>query len=343
MIRLALSLAVLLSLSISTSAQEESNPVTVRPFAELAIYPLGDAPATAISLNDTELSAEIDGTISAIPVKAGDRVQAGQVVAEFDCSRYQLARDQARAQLDTTLAERDFASYQAERATRLAARGSLSEELVRERQTRDAALAGEVARLQTALTLANRDVKKCRLRAPFHAVVIERIASVGELASVGTPVLRLLDDKQIEVSASVQEQDIATLQAAQELRFVSQNRSYPMRLRALLPLVDSRLRSYQVRLEPIDDPPPPGAAGRLEWRSAVAHLPPDLLTRRDGQLGVFIAEQGRARFKPLPHAQAGRPAALDDLPPIAQLIIDGRFTLSDQDTITVIEPQTPQQ
>ena len=89
---------------------------------------------------------------------------------------------------------------------------------MRERRTRDAALGGDVVRLQTALKMANRNVKKCRLRAPFNAVVIERIASVGELASVGAPVLRLLDDEQIEISASVQEQDLATLQAAQNLR-----------------------------------------------------------------------------------------------------------------------------
>ena len=76
------------------------------------------------------------------------------------------------------------------------------------------------------------------------------------------------------------------------------------------------------------DPAPPGAAGRIAWRDAQPHVPAALVVRRGGRLGLFVAEQGTARFVPLAEAQEGRPAAVA-LPPATPVVVSGHLALQD--------------
>ena len=73
-------------------------------------------------------------------------------------------------------------------------------------------------------------------------------------------------------------------------------------------------------------------AGRLRWEAEAAFLPPELLVRRDGGLGVFLIYDGAARFHPLPEATEGQPARVD-LPAEARLVLEGRQRLSDGDAV----------
>ncbi|MDA0226438.1 MAG: efflux RND transporter periplasmic adaptor subunit, partial [Proteobacteria bacterium] len=57
-------------------------------------------------------------------------------------------------------------------------------------------------------------------------------------------------------------------------------------------------------------------------------LPPALIVRRGGRLGVFVARDGLARFHPLPMAQEGRPAAAD-LPADTRIVVTGHLGIRD--------------
>ena len=109
---------------------------------------------------------------------------------------------------------------------------------------------------------------------------------------------------------------------------------YPLRLRRLPPVVDSRTRTRQARLEFTGAQAPAGSAGRLRWEAEVAYLPPSLLVRRAGGLGVFLIEDGKARFHPLPGATEGQPARVE-LPAATQLVLEGRQRLSDGDPVVL--------
>lgn len=63
------------------------------------------------------------------------------------------------------------------------------------------ALEAEQAAQRNAIAAARRNIDKCAVRAPFDAVVLERLGQVGELANSGTP-LRVLDRANIELSAA---------------------------------------------------------------------------------------------------------------------------------------------
>lgn len=325
----------LLLISASVSAAAGLTPVTTRPLQELVIFPVRDSPATTVSINDARISAETTGTIIEIPVQVGDIVDEGALVASLDCQDHVLAADQVEAQMKAAQAQADFARHQLERAQKLVQTKAVSEEMLAERQAQARGAAAEVERLSAALKAAQREVTKCEIRAPFKAVLIERIASVGEFATPGMQIMRLLDQEHLEVRANVQEQDLKSLRAAQSVRFVSGQRSYPLRLRTVIPMVETRLRTHEVRFSFIEAKPAPGEAGRIKWVSAQQHLPSDLLVRRDGKLGVFIEDERHARFRSIEGAQEGHPALLD-LPGNTSIIVDGRFGLTDGDPIQIV-------
>jgi RND family efflux transporter MFP subunit len=295
-----------------------------------------DAPATAISLNDTRISAQITGVIQRIPVQVGDSVAAGDVVAALDCQDYELASREASAALNAARARYEYSRLEAANAEKLARTKSIAKEKLQERRSGVAAAGAEAARLTASLDKVRHDVQKCLIRAPFKAVVVERLASVGELAMPGTPILRLLDLDRMEIRAQVQEQDLASLQAAADPAFVDRDGRYPVELRVILPMLDSKVHSFEVRLLFTGGKAPPGSAGRLQWHGSGRLLPADLLVRRNGGPGVFRLDGGKARFVPLPHAMAGRPARVD-LGDAVPIIVDGRFSLDDGTPVRVVD------
>lgn len=295
-------------------------------------YPTYSAPGTAISINNARISAEIDGVIVALPLRAGDRVQAGGLVAILDCRDHALALAQTDAMLEAARADNQFARYRVRRARQLVRTQAVSEELLNEREAQANQSGAETRRLEAAVKAAQRRVEKCDIRAPFDAVVVERMVSLGELVSPGTPLMRLLDVEQVEVHGTVQEQDLPGLQAAHDIRFSTRRNSYALRLRAMIPEVETRTRSYPVRLTFSDGPPTPGQVGRIEWLSPRRHLPTNLLVSRDGVLGVFIVEDGHAVFHAIDTAVEGQPAAVN-LPPDTRIVIDGRFGLRHGDPV----------
>lgn len=324
----ALPLLLLAGWATAALAQE-ALPVTVERLDAIALYPVRSAPATAVSLNDTRVAAQVGAEVQALPVRPGDRIDADEVLARLDCRDLEIALEASRAALAAAQAQRDLAEFRRERGAQLRDRGAMPLEAYREREAEALRTAAEVRRRGAEVRRGERDVERCEVRAPFDAVVVERLASVGELAEPGTPLVRLVDVGLLEISARVQEQDLDALEGAASVDFVSRGERYPLRLRRVIPVLESRLRSYEVRLEPTGRAPLPGESGRIDWAAAQPHVPSDLLVERDGSLGVFVVEDGRARHHALEEAVAGLPAAVPGLQGSADIVRDGRYALRD--------------
>jgi hypothetical protein len=57
-------------------------------------------------------------------------------------------------------------------------------------------------------------------------------------------------------------------------------------------------------------------------------VPPELVVRRAGRLGLFVDDAGTARFHALSEAQEGRPARVD-LPGSSRVVVSGQLALKD--------------
>jgi len=317
----------------TTQARESMSSITTAPLGELLFHPEYSAPATTLSLNNSRISAETAGRIRQIPVKVGDQVAKDDLLVELECRDNRLRRRQAESILKGAEARLTLARRQRERTQSLRKDRNVSEELLNQREADVRTAAAERMNRIAALEKAQLDEARCQVRAPFSGIVMERLAGEGEWVNIGQPLVQLLDNQRLEVSAQVPVNRVDSLRNALAPRFESDHR-YPLRLRRILPVVETRGRYREARLEFSAAKALPGSAGRLVWSSSAAVLPADLIERRGDTLGVFLLRAGKARFHPLPDALEGQPARVD-LPTESLLIIEGRQGLSDGDPVVV--------
>lgn len=317
-------------------AAAQATPVRAVPLSELAIYPSRSAPATVVSSNESVISAEIAARVVAFLPRVGDVVEAGATIARLDCRDYELELVRARADLEVLQARLDLARRRLDRARELTARQSLAVEVMDEREAESAVLEAEIKGGEARIAQAEVAVSRCAVDSPFRALVRERLAPVGQYARVGDAVAGLIDVVDLELAAEVQASDVAAVADNAALAFVADGVRYPVRLRVPVAAIDTRTRTQELRLTFEGPPPLSGAAGTLVWHDARPHVPGMALVDRDGELGVFVVDAGRARFVAVPLAQAGRASAVD-LPASSLIVVEGQYGLIDRQAVRLLD------
>ncbi|MBX3610486.1 MAG: efflux RND transporter periplasmic adaptor subunit [Hydrogenophaga sp.] len=339
--RLAL-FATLTAAALTCAAQTAPAPapvaVTLTPLSQLVVRPAREAPASVVARNQSRLAAEVSGTVQRWHVDLGQSVRRGQVLVQLDPRDAELARQRAQAALAAAEADQALAASQLERARALVAQNFLSREALTQRETDLARTRAAVRSAQVELASARHALSKTTLRAPFDAVVKARSAQTGETVSPGTELYLLVETGHDEVEATLTTADATSLRQSGDARFVDARGQHPLALKRIGTAVTAPARTVPARLgfRTPADAPPPGTSGTLRWSDPRAHLPPDLLVRRNGELGVFVADGGKARFVPAPGAQEGRatpvPTGLSDS---ASLVSKGQAQLQNGSPVSV--------
>jgi len=319
----------------SALANVEPIRVTSQTLAEVAIYPEFSVPATAISMNDSKLSAQVRATVTVFPVLVGDLVERGEVLIQLDERDYKLNLLRAQSVLKGIESRLSLANYQLDQAKSLSLQKAISNERLHQRTADVRSIEAERDTQKVVIAMAKRDLEKCTITAPFKAIVAERIAQTGELASPGSPLIRIIDASRIEVSAKIQSQDITSLKHAKHFQFVSQDKSYDVQRRIIIPVFDPVQRNREARFLFKKQRALSGATGTLRWTQSQKHIPANMLTRRNRKLGIFIInDENKAEFIVIKGAQEGRPAATN-LSGDIRLITNGRFAIQDGVTVSV--------
>lgn len=329
---LCAALVAAISATRPVAAQPERIGVTTAPAATVHFFPERDAPAAAVARNESRLGAEIAARIAAIPAEVGQTVPRGAVVVQLDDADARLAVAQAEAALNSARARLALAESQLARARDLQKQEFISPEALAQRETETAVVRAEVANAEAALRSAQRLLEKTVIRAPFAGVVMARPGQVGEIAQPGAPLVVLKDAAPPEVSSPIPADLADGLGPKVAFEFVASSARYPLRLLRISPAVQTATRTREARLAFVREAPPAGTEGRLHWRDPRPHLPAELIVQRsrNGEtvFGAFVVEGGRAKFVPIPQAQAGRPAP-SPLAPNAQVVVSGQAALQD--------------
>jgi RND family efflux transporter MFP subunit len=294
-----------------------------KPLREIAVFPERSAQAQVVSLNESKVAAEISARIINLAAEPGQQLARGALIAQLDCHDYDLASERAEAAKKASEARARLADLQHARAQKLAADGFISKDGMDIRSAELEASRAEVAVNAAALKTARAAQAKCVVRAPFPAIVLERLAQEGEIALPGAPLVSLLDSSRIEVRAEVQEADVAGLKSARQIAFLDADTRYPLRLLRLSPARLKASRLTEARLRFTSAAAAPGSSARVVWANPEMHLPAALLVRRQSRLGVFVASDQSVRFHPLPNAQEGRPAKAEGLLGDSRIVVRG--------------------
>ena len=151
----------------------------------------------------TQLSFEISGRVQTLHVRLGDRVSAGDVVAELDREPYELQVRHADAELAAAEAVYMEARRNLERQRILFRDGWIAQARL------DSAVAGhDAAESQTGarhaqLDLRRRDLGLTLLRAPFDGVITAKTIEAFEEVANGQPIFELSGERDLKVSLRV--------------------------------------------------------------------------------------------------------------------------------------------
>lgn len=200
---IAVSVAILFAVAATTlirvnaqgniSAERVPLPVAVTRFDMTDHYTrTANYMGTVRAGNDSAVGFEIAGTLETVPAREGQTVAKGQILATLNSERRQAALNQAQARLDQARADLDLAKKRRERASELVERGLASQQSLDEAALGAAALEAGFEAAVAALHNAKLEIEKSTLRAPYDAVVAERLMQPGAAVGAGTPVMRLV-------------------------------------------------------------------------------------------------------------------------------------------------------
>lgn len=329
----------IIALAFSVSAHgQAANPVVVKIEAmdAIAFHPEVTQSAHTVALHDSRIAAQVDAAVLAVHVKVGEQVQQGQSLVTLDDRDRRIALEEAEASLRNRIARLELAQYRLAKVDALLKSNSISADDAKQRETDVASLESERAAQATAVAKAKLELARCNVQAPFAGVVTERLIAVGEWVAPGTPLLRLVSDRELELSARIQLSDVEALMSAVDLRFESGDIAHPVTLRALTEAVGETDRMREARLVFTSSKPLAGQSGTLRFAVATSHLPASVLVRRGDQTGYFEAVANEARFRPVPGIREGQPAPVS-VTSGRYVVAEGRHRLQDGDALAPID------
>ncbi len=209
---LALLSALLVSCGKKQEVQSSTEPVAVKVMTIGTESPIAASgygySGTVEEENGASLSFTTGGTILQLKVKVGDRVRKGQLIATVDPTQVKNTYEMAHA---TRMQAED--AYR--RMKQLHDKGSLTEIKWVEAQS-------QLQQAVAAEGIARKSLADCALHAPFDGVVSEKYAEVGQNATPGVPVVKVVTTKVLNVKISVPESEMANVRIRQRARIVVQ-------------------------------------------------------------------------------------------------------------------------
>jgi membrane fusion protein, multidrug efflux system len=243
------------------------------------------------------LSFRIPGKLARRLVDAGNRVHAGQALAELDPEDARLQSEASRAALvsaqsDLALAKAEMTRYQG-----LADRQLVSRSLYDTRVAQLRAAEARVRQARAQSSASGNQVSYSVLRAPRDGVISQRLAEAGQVVAAGQPVFLLAADGEREVAISVPEQGLARFAVGRELAvelWARPGERFPGTVRELAPAADPATRTFAARVAfAAPDGVELGQSARVYARvdgDSRPRLPLSALTQKDGQAAVWVVE-----------------------------------------------------
>jgi RND family efflux transporter MFP subunit len=333
-------IAAFVSVSGFSAAQAQGGPppATVR-VAEIDSRLMSrtiTSPASVISRNDARISAETTGRVTEI-AEPGDVVESGDVIAQIDDRQARIQLEEARARLSRASANSTYQNAEAERFTQLAANGTVPPTRLREAELARDLAALDLREARSAVSRAELDLDRTRIRAPFTGRVVERLIEVGELSSPGREVVRFVDVSRKEAVAQAPVSIAPYLSVGQEITMTgSDDQQVRAPIRAIVPVGDRVSRTFEVRIDLADTDWIVGSAARASFPAETPRtqltVPYDaVILRANGSHIFVVGDDDIARqITVQPGVRSGGYIAIEgDVEAGQTVVVSGAETLSD--------------
>jgi RND family efflux transporter MFP subunit len=221
------------------------------------------------AVRQATVGAQADGRVTQLAVKAGDRVQAGQLLARIDARVAEQGVAASLSQVAEAEANLVNAKRHYERQRDLAAQKFVSQAAVDQAEAAYKAAQAQVAALKASAGQAVTQRSFATITAPFAGVVGATHVEAGDHASPGRAIVTVFDPSELRVTATLPQATLARwkreLPVAVELPVLG--RAVNAVRATVVPLADVKTHTVRVRLDL------PSGAGLLPGQFARAQFP----------------------------------------------------------------------
>lgn len=259
---------------------------------------------TVQPLQQAAIRARVSGALLSLPVREGDSVRAGDVLARIEVRNLAAQVDAQAAALEKSRADLALAQSQMEMNAALLADGYLSQNAFEVARGAQATAAANVRAAEAQLRAARVLLDDAVLRAPFDGVVAQQLARVGEKVSPDAALLLLVDLSRMELDAPVPATEVAAVQIGQQAQFSVDGLSgqrFEATVQRINPTTDAGTRSIRIHLG-LDNPEGVLRGGmfaqgrlRLAATGPVVAVPAAAIRRDAGVAYVLRLEDGQLR------------------------------------------------
>ena len=264
-----------------------------------------------------EVSARIDGPVETFHVDVGDRVSAGQVIAELNKSILGARRDlaqsalaEAEAELGTNRAEISLARNELKRMEGLKTSAAFSQarfddakQTVAIAQARAKRAEAAVRSAEAELHLTELNLADTEVKAPYDGVVTRQMTEEGAYVRIGEPLVYVIADQSLEIEADVPFSRLFGLEEGTAVTFsLDDGTDHDASVRSVLPSENPLTRTRAVRFTPrfnglkstLADAQSVTVQVPVGARRDVLTVHKDAIIRRQGNNVVYVVQDDTA-------------------------------------------------
>ena len=262
------------------------------------------------------------GRLEAVYVKLGDRVALGQRIAKIEdreireqVKQAEAAFEVARATIRQREADLKFAQTNLDRSRELYQRQLLPRQTLDDADARHQAAAAQLELARAQLTQSEARLQELRftlnntvIASPVNGFVARRAADPGAYVSQNAPVADVVDISTVRLVANVVEKDMRRVGAGDPAKVevdAFPGEVFNGRIARVAPVLDPATRTAQMEVEIPNQANrlKPGMYARvnltIEERANALVVPANAVVDRDGQRGVFLADNDTVAFRPV--------------------------------------------
>jgi membrane fusion protein, multidrug efflux system len=202
-----------------------------------------------VPFNEATVKAKVAGELTAVPVREGEAVKKGQVVARVDLAEVQSRVAAREAEVAATRAQLVWAQKNRDQQKALLEKAFISQSSFDNIQSNfDVAVARQRA-AEAELVLARKLLGDAVLTAPIDGIVSQRHAQPGERVAVDAKIVSIVDLVRLQLEASVPPAAIGQVKVGQAISFRVEGfgeRAFDGRIERINPAATAGSRSISV-------------------------------------------------------------------------------------------------
>ncbi len=228
---------------------------------------LESVPGTISATDETLIGARIMANVLKVTVRAGARVEPGQLLIELDGEALAAAKAQREQDAAAARAALQNARTARDRAVSLIASGSISQAAHDDAITAYRVASANLERAERAVQEAATALGYTRIFAPMAGTIVERFIEPGDTATPGRTLLRLYNPGRLRIEATLRESLVRRVGTGDVLtaRIDAIDTTLDARVEEIVPAADPGSRTFTLKaLMPPMEGVFPGMFARLD-------------------------------------------------------------------------------